>query len=179
MPPKNKRAVAPAKKKGNLNEPLPLPKWPPLTPLVPAIDLSLETLLAGQIILIRNLFTSTLCKNYVSFLSSLPLSTTSIHHKKNEALRVNDRFMIDDPNFAEILWSQTALRGLVAGSVDDVPDAHRPGRQDLEKVFGGKVLGLNPRIRIYRYGTLLPCHGQAMASAEREIREGAVLCRAL
>ena len=154
MPPKNKKALAPTKRKTNPNENLPLPNWPPLTPLVPAIDLSLETLLKDQIILIRSLFTSTLCKNYVSFLSSLPLSTTSIHHKKNEALRVNDRFMIDDPVFAEMLWSQTALRDLVAGSVEGALDEDRPGAQDLENVFGGKVLGLNPRIRIYRYGRL-------------------------
>ena len=175
MPPKSKKALAPAKQK---DEETP-PNWPLLTPLVPAIDLSLETLLTDQIILIRNLFTSTLCKNYVSFLSSLPLSTTSIHHKKDEALRVNDRYMIDDPAFAERLWSQSALRELVAEPVDDVPAGDRPGPQQLEKLFGGKVLGLNPRIRIYRYGTLLPRDDNAAAIAELEVRKGTVLCRTL
>ena len=175
MPPKSRKPTAPARKKAGET----LPNWPPLAPLVPAIDLSLETLLTDQIILIRNLFTSTLCKNYVSFLSSLPLSTTSIHHKKDEALRVNDRYMIDDPAFAERLWSQTALRELIAGPVDDVPAGDRLEPQGLEKLFGGKVLGLNPRIRIYRYGTLLPQDDNSAASTELNSRKGTVLCRTL
>lgn len=128
-----------------------LPKWPVLQPLVPASDLALETLLEGQIILIRNLFTSTLCKQLVSFLSTLPLQTTPGQPKEGEAVRVNDRAQFDDPVFAEQLWSSTSLRTLVSGlgeatNVDEKAEGER--RRNL---WGGEVLGLNPRIRIYRY----------------------------
>ena len=123
------------------------PKWPPLAPLVPAEDLRLETLLEDQIVVIRNFFTSTLSKNYVSFLSSLPLTTTPGQPKKGEALRVNDRFQIDDHAFAEELWHHTGLENLVTGGMN----AHDEPREDLKKLWGGEVCGLNPRIRIYRY----------------------------
>jgi hypothetical protein len=49
------------------------PKWPPFTPLIPESDLSLRETLPGQIVTVPNFWTATLCKNYVSFLSSLPL----------------------------------------------------------------------------------------------------------
>jgi hypothetical protein len=113
------------------------PNWPPLTPVVPAEHLTIETILPGQILAIRNLFTSTLCKTYVNFLSTLPLTTTPGKPKRGEAVRVNDRFQVDDPMFAENLW-KAGLQQLVSSFGD--PD-----------VFGGKVLGLNPNIRVYRY----------------------------
>ena len=114
------------------------PNWPPLSPVVPVEHLATETVLAGQILIIRNLFTSNLCKNYVSFLSSLPLTTTPGKPKRGEATRVNDRFKIDDPTFARTLWEQSGLQNLVASFED-------------QAVFSGKVLGLNSNIRVYRY----------------------------
>ncbi|EEH43570.1 uncharacterized protein PADG_08190 [Paracoccidioides brasiliensis Pb18] len=119
------------------------PNWPPLKPLIPPSDLHLTTLLKDQILIIRNLFTGTLCKTYVSFLSSLPLVTTPTRPKRGEAVRFNDRFHVHDPAFAERLWSSTALRELV------LSDESGGGGQGL---WGGEVLGLNPNIRIYRYG---------------------------
>ena len=116
--------------------PTPTPNWPPLHPLAPTSDLCLETILEDQIILIRKLFTSSLSQHYVTFLSTLPLLTTPGQPKKGEALRVNDRFEVNDPNFAEQLWKGTALKDLVLGAA---------GQWD------GDVCGLNPRIRIYRY----------------------------
>jgi len=89
-------------------------------------------------LIIRNLFTSTLCKNYVSFLSSLPLTTTPGKPKRGEATRVNDRFQIDDSNFAQIVWEKSPLKALVDSLDDDAG-------------FQGKVLGLNSNIRVYRY----------------------------
>ena len=154
MPSKGKKAVVPLKKQAIVKEPL--PNWPPLTPLVPSIDLQLETLLAEKILLIHNLFTSSLCRNYVTFLSSLPLATTKIQPKRDEALRVNDRFQIDDPAFAQMLWSNTALHDLVAGGPGIMEEGELE-KPNLEKIFGGKVLGLNPRIRIYRYGSSTIC----------------------
>ena len=112
------------------------PNWPALQPLVPSETLFLDTVLEDQIILIRKLFTSSLCQNYVKFLSGLPLTITPGQPKKGEALRVNGRFQIDDADFAERLWNETGLRQLVESS---------------EKNWGGEVCSLNPRIRIYRY----------------------------
>lgn len=163
MPTKSKKAVVASNRKAADQ---PLPKWPLLTPILPSIDLHLETLLTDQILLIRNLFTSTLCRNYVSFLSSLPLNTTNIQPKRDEALRLNDRFQIDDSAFAEMLWGNTALRDLVTGSRHGLPDGDESTHQELEKVFGGKVLGLNPRIRIYRYSSVFPPQNKTKIEAE-------------
>jgi hypothetical protein len=113
------------------------PNWPAFSPLVPASDLALEEVLPGQIVTIPSFWTATLCKNYVSFLASLPLTTTPGKPKKGDAVRVNDRYQIDDPVFAERLWSQTSLQRIVQAQDDEL--------------WGGKVVGLNPNIRIYRY----------------------------
>lgn len=120
------------------------PDWPPLKPLLPAVDLSVETLLENQILTIPRFWTNTLCKNYVSFLSTLPLTTTPGKPKKGEAVRVNDRFQINDPVFAEQLWSGTALKELVTNYTAD-------GDHEGNELWGGDVIGLNPNIRIYRY----------------------------
>ncbi|KAF2030201.1 hypothetical protein EK21DRAFT_112121 [Setomelanomma holmii] len=123
--------------------------WPAFTPLRPQSDLALEEVLPNQILTIPNLWTSTLCRNYVSLLSSLSLTTTPGKPKRGEALRVNDRFQVDDPAFAERLWSQTALKELVTGAAEvgtlALTDAQRT------ELWGGEVVGLNPNIRIYRY----------------------------
>lgn len=129
-----------------------LPDWPLLQPLIPAADLALETLLQDQIIVIRNLFTSTLCEKYVSFLSSLSLITSPAQPKEENALRVNDRIQFNDPAFAEQLWNSTALKGLVAGSIGyHAHDGLAAG--DSKQLWGGEVCGLNPKITIYRYDT--------------------------
>ncbi|PGH21545.1 hypothetical protein AJ80_03105 [Polytolypa hystricis UAMH7299] len=136
-----------------------VPNWPPLRPLVPSTDLLLEPILQDQIYIIRNLLTSTLCKAYVSFLSTLPLTTTPGKPKRGEAVRVNDRFQVHDPGFAEKLWSSTALRDLVLKGPtsfdEDGEDAQEEDRQvdsaTAKELWGGEVLGLNPNIRIYRY----------------------------
>lgn len=115
------------------------PNWPALTPLIPVLDLTYEELLKDQILVIRNLFTSALCKSYVSFLSTLPLVTTPGKPKRGEATRVNDRFQVQDYHFAQRLWSQTGLKDLVESHPD-------------RTLWGGtEILGLNPNIRIYRY----------------------------
>lgn len=125
------------------------PNWPPFNHLIPTSDLSLQELVPGQIVTIPNFWPAKLCKDYVSFLSSLTLTTTPGKPKKGEAVRVNDRFQIDDPAFAERLWSNTALKDLVTGQVEEnvlgLDDTQR------KKFWGGEVIGLNPNIRIYRY----------------------------
>ena len=138
-----------AKQKAAASEPL--PKWPALQPLVPTSDLALETVLEDQIVAIRNLFTSSLCKSYVSFLSTLPLTTTPGQPKKGDAVRVNDRIQFDNNAFAEQLWTITGLKDLIMGTVS-YEDEAGTNSEELEKLWGGEVCGLNPRIRIYRYG---------------------------
>lgn len=128
-----------------------VPDWPALQPLVPSTDLALETLLEDQIILIRNFFTSTLCKKYISLLSSLPLTTTPVKPKEGDAIRFNDRIQYDDPAFAEQLWSSTSLQSLVNGSGGSI-DPDGLTYEGATKLWGGEVCGLNPRIRVYRYG---------------------------
>ncbi|ETI29431.1 hypothetical protein G647_01884 [Cladophialophora carrionii CBS 160.54] len=138
MAPRAKQKPAQSKTDGVQASKAVPPNWPPLSPVVPAEHLLIETVLAGQILVVRNLFTSSLCRNYTSFLSSLPLTTTPGKPKRGEATRVNDRFQVDDPVFARTLWEQSGLQSLV-NSFED------------QTVFGGKVLGLNPNIRVYRY----------------------------
>ncbi|KAL8947981.1 MAG: hypothetical protein Q9222_005789 [Ikaeria aurantiellina] len=145
MPAKSKGKTARASFKKQ--ESPPPPNWPPLKPLVPASDLTMETLLKDQIVVIRKFFTSSLCKNYVSFLSSLPLVTTPGQPRKGDALRVNDRFQVNDPSFAEELWATAGLQNLVTGT-DAGNGLTKP---DFTQFWGGEVCGLNPRIRIYRY----------------------------
>lgn len=126
----------------------PKPDWPLLQPLLPASDLTLEELVPDQIVLIRNLWTSRLCKDYVSFLSTLPLTTTPGKPKKGEAVRVNDRFQIDDPAFAERLWSGTGLSELILNRAlrgnPELSDASR------SRLWGGKVVSDLFRIPVYR-----------------------------
>lgn len=140
-----------SKKEKPLPSTIQRPNWPPLKPLVPTSDLLLSPLVPDQIYLIHNLLTSTLCRAYVSFLSSsVPMTTTPGKPKRGEAVRVNDRFQIDDEIFAERLWRETGLREIVERGVDDGDDNEGGGRP-AEDIWGGQVLGLNPNIRIYRY----------------------------
>ncbi|KAL1310504.1 hypothetical protein AAFC00_000789 [Neodothiora populina] len=134
------------------------PNWPALTPLPSPLDLTLTTLVPNQILTIPNLFTSSLCQKYVSFLKSLPLVTTPGKPKRGDAVRVNDRYQIDDAEFARRLWEETALKSLVLqGDVDYDGDGVNDGDDEAQKekrrreVWGGEVVGLNPNIRIYRY----------------------------
>ncbi|KAJ5683354.1 hypothetical protein N7462_006519 [Penicillium macrosclerotiorum] len=153
------------------NNPRPPPTGPLCAPLLPSSDLTLTPLVPHQIYLIRNFLPASLCKTYAAFLSSLPLTTTPGRPKKDEAVRVNDRFQVDDARFAETLWSTTALRELVTerfdGDHDDEyehehepkpetetgdGDAHVHNRlAQTRALWGGIPLGLNPNIRIYRY----------------------------
>lgn len=125
-----------------------LPDWPPLQPLIPTSDLTLVPLLPEHILTIPHFWTASLSKTYVTFLSSLPLVTTPGKPKKGNAVRVNDRYQVDDPAFAERLWSETVLKDLVSNPVID-GEALNEG--ETRALWGGEVLGLNGNIRIYRY----------------------------
>jgi hypothetical protein len=117
MKPKN--TTNPKAKGGKNTEPeYPPPNWPALKPLLPVSDLTLETVIDSQIVLARNFWTGTLCKDYVAFLKTLPLVTTPGKPKKGDAVRVNDRLQITDPVFANRLWLETGLRELINGNSD-------------------------------------------------------------
>lgn len=86
------------------------PNWPVFKPPLPVIDLVLDTLVEGKIVVYRNFWPQKLCHDYVAFLRTLPLTTTPGKPKKGEAVRVNDRFQLHDPAFASRLWLETGLK---------------------------------------------------------------------
>jgi len=147
MPPPNKKSkradvetkVSP---KGSSDAHVQRPAWPHMQLERPNDMLSLHHLMPAQIVTISNFWSAALCRRYVTFLSSLPLVTTPGVPKKGDAVRVNDRFQVDDPVFASLLWNSTGLKDLV---LDE--DTEQGG----DKFWGGEVLGLNSNIRIYRY----------------------------
>jgi hypothetical protein len=52
--------------------------------------------------------------------------TTPGKPKKGDAVRVNDRFQINDEEFARRLWDETGLRGLILGDGEgEVEDEER------------------------------------------------------
>lgn len=160
MPPKPPKKPLPSTKRkpsATASSAQPAPPWPALSPLVPTADLHVESLLSGQVSIIRNLLTSTLCRRYVQFLSSLPLVTTPGTPKHGDALRVNDRLEVHDAAFAHRLWRETGLESLVTGKAGGgagEDEGHEESHTDVmghRKTWGGEVCGLNPRIRVYRY----------------------------
>ena len=126
----------------------PTPQWPPLEPLRPALDLSLDVIAKDQLVVIRNFLTPKLCQKYVSFLSGQPLVTTPATPKAGDAVRVNDRVQFDDFAFAQQLWRSTSLEHLMTKSMEQGAD---DSLRQKTCVWGGEVCGLNPRIRVYRY----------------------------
>ncbi|KAL6883826.1 hypothetical protein HDV57DRAFT_492906 [Trichoderma longibrachiatum] len=125
------------------------PSWPPFKPPLPIVELSPELHPAtDNIVLLSSFFPRSLCRDYVAFLKTLPLQTTPSRPKKGEAVRVNDRFQIDDPVFARRLWETTGLKEVILEN--DI----------IKDLWGGQPVGLNPNIRIYRYskGQYFDCH---------------------
>ncbi|EPS39766.1 hypothetical protein H072_6438 [Dactylellina haptotyla CBS 200.50] len=122
------------------------PQWPAFKGFLPPELLQLDTVLDRQILTVSQFFTASLCNTYIQFLSNLPLTTTPSKPKRGEAVRVNDRFQVQDPAFAKRLWLETGLKELL----------EREDSQELlwgqdELNAGVKPWGLNPNIRIYRY----------------------------
>ncbi|KKK24742.1 hypothetical protein ARAM_006933 [Aspergillus rambellii] len=126
----------------------PAPNWPPLRPLIPSSDLTLDPILPDQIYLIRNF---------------LP---ASLETQERRSVRVNDRFQVQDERFADQLWRETALKELVtvrALETEDDDNGHQnhdqsdsgrrstKTRRSIQGIWGGDPLGLNPNIRVYRY----------------------------
>lgn len=97
----------------------PPPSWPPFKPALPVLPLTPSTHPdTSKIVLLNNFFPRFLCRDYVSFLKTLPLQTTPGKPKRGEAVRVNDRFQVDDPAFAERLWGTTGLKEAILKNED-------------------------------------------------------------
>ncbi|GAP90205.2 putative L-ascorbic acid binding protein [Rosellinia necatrix] len=125
-------------------------RWPPFKPALPVTRLAFDApipTLGDQIVLLRNFWPKSLCREYVAFLAGLPLTTTPGRPRRGEAARVNDRFQTSDARFAQRLWLQTGLKDAV---LDDA----------VEHLWGGEVVGLNPNVRVYRYSKnqFFDCH---------------------
>lgn len=97
-----------------------VPSWPAFKPPLPIVDLTPQPHpLTSKVILVPSFFPRSLCRDYVAFLKTLPLQTTPGRPKRGEAVRVNDRFQVDSPDFARRLWEETGLREVLSeGDVD-------------------------------------------------------------
>ena len=82
---------------------------------------------------VRNFWTSTLCKDYVAFLKSLPLVTTPGVPKRGDAVRVNDRFQVVDEAFANRLWLETGLKDLICGTEEKTQEGDEEGMSTEER----------------------------------------------
>lgn len=78
-------------------------RWPDLP--YSGRDLTLQTLIPDQVLLLPNAFTSKDCARWVSFLeSSLALEPSPPVPKRGHAVRSNERFSIQDEQFAQALY---------------------------------------------------------------------------
>ncbi|KAH7236087.1 hypothetical protein BKA59DRAFT_486212 [Fusarium tricinctum] len=146
MPKPKNKGSKPGKVEASEPPPAP-PSWPAFKPPLPIVDLSpVPHPLTSNVVLIPSFFPRSLCRDYVSFLKTLPLQTTPGRPKRGDAVRVNDRFQVDSQDFATRLWEQTGLKEVLLDS-------------DHEQ-WGGEPVGLSYNIRIYRYskGQFFDCH---------------------
>ncbi|KAH0596818.1 hypothetical protein MHUMG1_05126 [Metarhizium humberi] len=96
-----------------------LPDWPQFKPPLPVVELTPELHPAtSKIATIASFFPKSLCRDYVTFLKTLPLQTTPGKPKRGEAVRVNDRFQVDDVVFANRLWESTGLKEALTENED-------------------------------------------------------------
>lgn len=132
--PTGKKSRAPkAPPKSQVQTPNAPPNWPAFRPLLPVSDLSISTVVDSQIVVVRNFWTSALCKDYVAFLKGLPLVTTPGVPKKGDAVRVNGRFQVIDEGFANRLWLETGLKELICGAEEDTEEDQQDGMSKEER----------------------------------------------
>lgn len=112
---KDKKSKALSKANVPTTETVKPPAWPVFKPPLPVMDLQPESMLDSRVVLIRNFWPKSLCRDYVSFLRTLTLTTTPGKPKRGDAVRVNDRFQVQDQAFANRLWLQTGLQDVLMG----------------------------------------------------------------
>jgi hypothetical protein len=100
-------------------------------------QLRVEELVEDQILIIHNLFTPSNCLAYKRFFEATvaPKLAQPVAPKRGEARRTNERFSQPDETFAEHLFQASGLA--------EIPEVQALG--------SGRLAGLNPNIRIYRY----------------------------
>ncbi|KAF5022157.1 hypothetical protein F66182_5807 [Fusarium sp. NRRL 66182] len=121
MPKPKSKGSKPGKAEVVASSPAAPPSWPVFRPRLPIVDLSPQPHPStSKVVLIPSFFPRSLCRDYVAFLKTLPLQTTPGRPKRGEAVRVNDRFQVDSPDFAARLWEETGLRDvLLEGDVEE------------------------------------------------------------
>ena len=85
------------------------PSWPAIKPL--PLHAEPHPSAPDKILLVPNFLPPSLCRAYLSFVRGLPLATTPGKPKRGDAVRVNDRFQVDDEAFAGRLYE--VLRGVL------------------------------------------------------------------
>ncbi len=153
------------------------PSWPKFKPPLPVADLVPETIVPDKVVVFRSFFPRSLCRDYISFLSALPLTTTPGKPKRGEALRVNDRYQVDDSAFALRLFTETGLKDALCdpavahlwcvslSAYKQAIGVRRANERGVCPNRGGEVVGLNPNIRVYRYkkGQFFDAHCMLLA----------------
>jgi hypothetical protein len=179
MPKPKNKGSKPGKVEAAEPPPAP-PSWPAFKPPLPIVDLTpVPHPLTSKVVLIPSFFPRSLCRDYVSFLKTLPLQTTPGRPKRGDAVRVNDRFQVNSQDFATRLWEQTGLKEVLLNSdyeqwwvclvlisppVRTVYAVWIVAETDYQIVNsyrrGGEPVGLSYNIRIYRYskGQFFDCH---------------------
>ncbi|CAK9440380.1 uncharacterized protein LODBEIA_P44800 [Lodderomyces beijingensis] len=109
-----------------------------------------EIIEPGQIIIIANFLPPKLCAQLIqTFTTSLHLEPTPQIKSKEYAARYNDRASLVDLNTAHALWVH--LRSILLNRQEEEEEEEEDGGKELWGEFSG-ARGLNPHIRIYRYG---------------------------
>ncbi|KAF9476339.1 hypothetical protein BDN70DRAFT_812482 [Pholiota conissans] len=106
-------------------------------------ELECRSILEDQIIIIDDLFSPAECKAFVKFIDSLPLELTP-PKKRGEAERVNQRFSVSSPDFAE------RLHALLAPHLPSFPYPSSMRRAPL-LTEPRKPDSCNSNIRVYKY----------------------------
>ncbi|KIY50994.1 hypothetical protein FISHEDRAFT_38567 [Fistulina hepatica ATCC 64428] len=109
----------------------------------PQVDLEQEVLLDDQIMLIKNFLSPAECRSFVKFIDALPLVLTP-PKKRGEADRVNYRYSVTSPAFAEHL--QTSL----APHLPSFPYPTHMRRQNVANLRRSPH-SFNSNIRVYKY----------------------------
>lgn len=110
-----------------------------------------ECLIPDQIQLVHNFLTPVNRDHFLAFFKSfiLPRLTDPVAPRRGEATRTNQRFSVRDPVFAASLFTDSGLDLCAAELGLDHINAGGGGGGGGGN--SGRLVGLNPNVRIYRY----------------------------
>ncbi|KAF5324832.1 hypothetical protein D9611_004252 [Ephemerocybe angulata] len=128
-----------------------MPKPPPIQvvfpPLSEKVELECTTVMEDQIFIVEDFFSPQECKEFVKFIDSLPLELTP-PKKKGEADRVNHRFSVASPSFAQ------SLHALLTPHLPSFPypsSVHPKRRISQPDGEPRHPHSFNSNIRVYKY----------------------------